>query len=216
MEKTRPNLYKLLKSEFKKIDSILDVGCGYMDDLIDFEYSGFQELKGIDKGITYKPYIDYCLVKFGEQPTDIPDTSERRVLNKYVNERFKTQGGEAGDLTKYNYIPDSVSFIICNNVLHFFPDEQKLELIGKFYQALQSEGLLYVKINHRDNLLYKDAERIEKISEGVYRSIHTDENIRMFLYPIDQEAFFHQLADYDIVSKYNCRNEDNFAFVIRK
>lgn len=59
----RPNIYELLKSEFKVYDCLIDIGCSGMQDLTDFEVSPFKKLIGIDKHFDDSAFSDYIQYK---------------------------------------------------------------------------------------------------------------------------------------------------------
>ena len=146
---TTPNLYEIMRDDFKIYDSLLDLGCSGMADILDFEYSPFKKLIGIDKHDVNPFWVYRDAEQKGmteQEKFQVDNDIERNNdLLDYIFHKFDIRQCRIEDF-KFPEAP--YAFIICNKVLHFFPDDQKFQLIDRFYEHLQPKGLIYLKINH--------------------------------------------------------------------
>lgn len=208
----RPNLYELLKSEFSVYDTLLDVGCSGLHDLIDFEFSPFKKLVGIDKEFHTNAFGDYYRLK--TKNMSLTQEQAKLVSSELINsfrERFIIH---EMDFLKFKFEPNTCSFIICNKVLHFYPDESKLAIIQDLFGTLQKEGMLYLKINHNQHPNNTDLEKVTRLSENVYQNKEVPEDIR---YLINVDTFTGQMAkEYTLLSKYTYKTDKTLTLVFKK
>ena len=109
---------------------------------------------------------------------------------------------------------DEYSFIICSQVLHFFPDNEKLELIEKFYQSLQSGGLMFLRMAHCDDPFNKTLIQTEHC---VFVALPKEGcGPPMPRYTIEPGKFVQSLASYTILDQYKRTTDRSFYFVIEK
>lgn len=135
----RTNLFELFKDQITGNESVLDVGCGLFQDLINFEPSDFRQLSGVTLNFLTSAYGDYSHAKrnVGQGPSIM-----------YFKKRYKAV---TCDLNDYDFGKELHNFIICRHCLHFFPFANQFELLAKMYESLKPAGLLYLQMNHRDN-----------------------------------------------------------------
>lgn len=209
---SRPNLYKLLKEEFQVFDSIIDVGCAGLQDLTDFEYSPFKKLYGIDKCFNTNAFGDYRREKLRDEGLTGDEYMKRSSdLMKSFKERFIIQ---QINIFEFKWETAVFSFIICNKVLHFYSDTKKFQILNVLYNALQPNGLIYLKINHSENQNNTDMTKMDKIAENTYKNKEVPEDIR---YLIDPYKFLEKLqTEYEILQKYTTINDRTLAVVLRK
>lgn len=208
----RPNIYKLLESEFKIFDSVIDIGCAGLQDLVDFEYSAFKKLIGVDKRFYTNDFGDYRRVKLkGKELTDEQFNLISSELLKDFMERFIIYNKDFNEI-KWDEV--KYSFIICNKVLHFYNEEEKFQLLQTFHDSLQLEGMIYLKVNHNlhpDNI---DLTKVRRIGKNVYQNNEMPEDIR---YLVDSDSFIRILQkNYQVMEKYTSINEKTVTVVLRK
>jgi chemotaxis protein methyltransferase CheR len=63
--------------------------------------------------------------------------------------------------------PDSLNLIVCRNVLIYFTDDAKQQIIGNFSEALQVGGLLFV--GSTEQFLRTDLHGLVQIAPFIYR-----------------------------------------------
>ena len=209
----RPNIYKLLEKEFQNFDVLVDVGCKGFNDLVDFENSDFKILIGISKefqrGNAFGDYRERKTENLGL-------TNEKWI--EYSKELFKTYTTRFDikpiDLFEYYFGVNKNSFVICNKVLHFYEDKIKLELIKKFYDSLQKDGLIYLKINHCSNLNNIDPIKMTRIGECVFQNNEVPDDIRYLVKPIQ---FINILKnDYCLLKNFIVTDDKALTTVIKK
>lgn len=207
----RPNIYEILKDDFKIFDIVIDVGCGELYDLINFEYSEFKTLIGIDNNFRTNGFGAYINIKSkGIYLTG----EERREFRSKLFVDFKNRFTTIyGDFLNYNFQENSCSLIICNKVLHFFNDEKKLQIIERFYQALHVGGLLFIKLNHNRHANNINPDNTNHLSGLIYQSKVNDVDIRYLIEPKD---FLSKLEGYSILTKHTKVDERTLTFVIIK
>lgn len=212
MAKTnRPNLYEVLKDDFKVYDSVIDVGCGELYDLINFEYTEFKTLIGIDNNFRSNGFGAYRNLKskginlIGGELREF----ERNLLEEFKN-RFKIH---CIDFQTYQFNESSYSLIICNKVLHFFNDFEKFKVIESLYDALQVGGLLFIKLNHYMHPNNIDPKLTNHLGGYVYQNKSDVREIRYLVEPID---FLTKLAKYSILHKHTKIDERTITIVICK
>ncbi len=209
----RTNVVELLKSEFTTYESVLDVGCKGLRDLIDFEDSPFQKLTGIDKESSRPiPFGDYRL----EKTKNVQLTAEEmRELSKELQQRFQRRFKiHTMDFFDYDFGENKHNLIICNRVLHFYTDEVRLSLIQTMYYSLQSDGLLYLTMNHHTNANNTNPEKVNRLEKNIYQNKEDPSDIR---YLINPEFFIDQLNSiYHLLSAYTFQDDKTLQVVIKK
>lgn len=209
---SRPNIYKLLEKEFKVFDTLIDIGCAGFQDLVDFEYSPFKKLTGIDKCFDTNAFGDYRRVKlYGKELSN----EEFRLMSSELiiafTQRFFICTKDFFEIT---WESESYSFIICNKVLHFYEDQQKFEILQKFSNSLQSDGMIYLKINHNLHPNNTDLRKMIRLKENIYQNKEVPEDIR---YLIDTTSFMERLQmEYQILQEYTMITDKTLAVVLRK
>ena len=141
-----------------------------------------------------------------------------RILSNDLIERFHQRYiieiGDFLDYVDYYFIRNTNSLIICNKVLHFYSDEKKFELIKTFYNSLQAEGMIYLKINHHLHPDYIDLNKTAKIGENIFQNNEVPEDIR---YPVEPNKFINQLnKNYFLLHEYTLTDEKTLIIIIRK
>lgn len=200
-QSNRPNIYKQLQDDIKVTDTLLDVGYGCLWDLIDFENSEFKRLEGIDKNVS-QPFMIYKKIK------ELKHSSE---LHKYFRSRFHLA---TADLKNHVFNTNQYSLIICNKVLHFYPDNEKLNYLDKFYHSLQEDGLLFIKINHHKNADNTDSSHMIEIKKNVFKNPIDDNDTR---YLVDPYEFLQLVrAMYLLIERHVIIDDKTISFVIRK
>jgi len=208
----RPNLYELLKPEFSVFDTLLDVGCGGLNDLVDFEFSPFKRLVGIEKEFQTNAFGDYYRLKTKNMTLSQGQARQvRSELVKSFMERFMIY-----DMVflNFGFESNACSFIICNKVLHFYPDENRFAIIKELFNALQKDGILYLKINHNNHPNNTDLNNVIRLSENVYQNKEVPEDIR---YLINTDVFTSQIEDgYTLLPKYTSKTDKTLTLVLKK
>ena len=197
----RPDLYKRLISDIRVTDTLLDIGYGSLHDLITFEDSAFKNLIGLTL-LRVADFKCYSVLKGGNLPVD--------VLIKFTK-RYKLI---QTDFRQYDFQKDKYSLIISNKVLHFYPDHEKLKYIDLFFQSLQSQGLLYVEINHNKHKDNTDPGFMKEIDKNVFQNKENPADIR---YLVDVNDFMHVIkSKFFVLDHQNSCNENTMSFVLRK
>jgi SAM-dependent methyltransferase len=209
--RSRVNIYELLKDEFTSFNSVLDVGCCGLNDLVDFEFSPFKQLIGVDRVFGTNPFGDYFRL-FKDDPS-WTEEQKRAFRMKKFNEFQNRFTIYTMDFRDYNFIENPISLIICNKVLHFYNPEEKLELIRIFYNALEKDGILFIKINHNLHANNTDLSLVNKIAENTFQTKEKPEDIR---YLVDSAAFIDALCSYRIIEKFIDIDDKTITIVIRK
>lgn len=206
------NIYKQLESEFTVFDTLIDVGCAGLKDLIDFENSPFKKLIGISKEfVRGNAFGDYRCRKTKNLKLN---TEQWPQKTKELLEEFKKLEINTMSLFDYDFIEGANSLIICNKVLHYFDDATKFELIQKFYASLQKGGLMYLKINHNRRTEYHNLTLTKKIAEDIYQGLEEPYDIH---YPVNQEDFKQTLSiKYSLLDNFTKANQYNLTVVITK
>jgi hypothetical protein len=203
-QSTRRNLYQLLSKEIRVTDCLIDVGCGnHILDLIDFEHSEFKMLKGIDKHL-YQPFLLYKKFK---------NLKHSYELHQQFRKRFQLYEIDFKDYN-YNFETKNYSLIICKHVLHFYSDIEKFFYLDVFYNSLQKDGLLFIKLNHHKNEDNTDLAYTREIESTVFQDMSNLDEVR---YLIDPSAFLSTVREkYSIIENYTIVDEKAVSFVIRK
>ncbi|MDQ6762737.1 MAG: hypothetical protein M3015_08920 [Bacteroidota bacterium] len=209
---SRPNIYNLLKKEIRIFDTLIDIGCAGLQDLVDFEYSPFKNLIGIDKYFATNAFGDYRRVKlFNKELTDEEFRLMSKELIKSFTQRFIIH---IKNLFEINWETGSFSFIICNKVLHFYEEEQKFEVLQRLFNSLQPDGMIYLKVNHNLHPNNSDLEKMIRVKENVYQNKEVPEDVR---YLIDTKSFLQRLQmKYLILQDYTTIDSKTLAVVLRK
>lgn len=198
----RQNIYLALKREFSHYNTIVDIACGNLSDLFNFEDSPFRELIGIDKKFKREPFIYYKHFK--------GIVYENGLIAKF-HDRFKVF---EMDFNNYEFIGNDISLIICNKVLHFYEDAKKFEMIQRLYSSLSKDGLLYIKVNHSRHPNNTDPNKTKQIGPKSFQSLNDPTDIRHLVDPID---FIRQLSkDYTILHTHTKTTEKTTELVIKK
>jgi len=199
---TRTNLYNLLSGDIKVTDSLIDVGCGcYFFDLIDFENTEFKTIQGLDRDL-YQTFLQYRKQK------KLKHTYE---LHQQFLKRFRLS---KMDFRDYNFKEKEFSLIICEHVLHFYRDEEKYIYLDLFYNSLQIDGLLFIKLNHCKNEDNTDPSEMLELETNVFQNKKHPEDVR---YLIDSETFLNTVRNkYFIIENYTIIDDEALTFVIRK
>lgn len=180
-------------------------------DLVDFDNSCFKKLVGIDIKFEKSLFEYYISRKSENKSLNVQDWLEGKLL-KYFNERFEIL--QKDFITDYKFGLNVNSLIICNKVLHFYSDDVKYKLIDRFYQSLQKDGLLYLKINHWLDPDNTDLEKVKKIGENTYQSINDPQDIRYLIVPNEFEENLKR--NYQLLSAYRFEDCKTFTIVLRK
>lgn len=208
----RPNIYELLKKDIKVCEVVIDVGCagedGPLKDLVDFEHS-FKKLIGIDKELKKEPLEYYKDRRFKNKtikPEDWWNGSLERDFEKYdiLEENF----------LNYNFKKKHYNLIICNKVLHFFEDEIKFEQINRFYESLQEDGLMYLKISHNQNLSHTDPSKMDKCGKNTFQC---KEGERTKVHLVNADNFRHKLSEqYYLLDEYTIADNNRYLTTVIK
>jgi len=198
---TRSNLFDQLSQDITVKDILIDVGCGRLHDLIDFEYSEFKTLKGLDRNL-YQPFRDYRRIKNLEHTPEL----HRHFIKRFLLRKI--------DFREYDFGSEQFSLIICKHVLHFYSDNEKLAYLELFYNAMQSGGLLFIKMNHNKNVDNTDLQHMEQIERTVYRNKTNLDDVR---YLIDADSFLNSVKEkYSLLENHTIVDDKAVSFVIRK
>ncbi len=194
------NLFELYQHEISGNESVLDVGCGGLEDLVCFEDAPFEILHGVDRDLDY-PFDNYSnsrTVINQKKPLSFAEFQKRYKLKK-------------ADIKDYDFGMNRHNFIICRNVLHFFPDPEKFDLVERMYTALAPGGLLYLQLYHTTNQHIID--NYIHLGMNVYASeVSTDK-----YYLTDQYHFTEEVENkYAILTNEVQRDAQGFRFAIKK
>lgn len=213
LQTLRPNIYKLLTKEFKIFDILIDVGCKGFYDLIDFEYSPFKKIIGIDKEFERNnPFGDYRQRK--TENLNLTDEEWRKYSSELIQAYNKRFDIKIMNFFDYDFGSNKNSLIICNKVLHFYNYETKLILIEKFYKSLQKDGIIYLRINHWLHTNNTDLNKMTKISEHVYQNKEVPEDIRFLIVPTQ---FINYLKDnYQLLPEMTFEDSKTLTLVLKK
>lgn len=209
--RSRVNIYELLKDEFTLFDSVLDVGCRGLNDLVDFEFSPFKQLIGVDRVFGTNAFGDYFRL-FKDDPSWTAEEKRAFRIKKYNDFKNRFTIFQM-DFRDYNFKENTISLIICNKVLHFYDPKEKYELIRIFYNALEKNGLMFIKINHNLHPNNTDLTKVNKIAENTFQNKENPEDIR---YLVDSSAFIDELCSYRIIEKNIDIDEKTITIVIKK
>ena len=197
-----------MNAEYRVFNTILDIGCGNAQYLYDFKKFGFRKAIGVDKMLPninpVKHYTDHLVKTLGIGKGD--------ALGMYYAEDswLKFFGG---DFDKYlvNNPTEKYSLIICRNVLHFYPDSQKYQIIAQLYNQLEPDGLLYIELN---NNKHPDTLSCEHVEGNTYIGFKDYDKTKW--YYADENEFQNQTAKFNPVgSLYQCDNH-SLKIVFRK
>lgn len=205
------NIYELLKNDFEVTDSVLDVGCGELCDLVNFESTEFKKLIGIDKGFKTNAFGAYYRIH--SVNLTLEPAEERSFRQNLLQKFLSTFTIYNGDFNNYSFQQGAYSLLICNKVLHFYCDSDKLTLIQKFYDSLQLSGLMFIKINHYKHPNNTDLKEVNHITGHIYQNKNESADIRYLIKPLE---FLNTLRGYNILEKYTVIDERTLTFVIRK
>ena len=173
----------------------------------------FKKLIGIE---TDPDKVGNAFYKYSEYTEVDDDEYHREKLNpkklkKKFDERFKII---LADVESFFITPREYCFIVCSQVLHFFPESKKLELIEKFHQSLQSGGLMFLRMAHCNDPFNKTLiEKEHCIFEAPSKEGKGPPIPR---YTIEPEKFIQKLASYNILNQYTQTTERSYFFVIKK
>jgi SAM-dependent methyltransferase len=208
----RKNIFELLKSDILVYETLIDIGCGELNDLVDFENSQFENLFGIEKKFITNDFGAYFRIK--KANLKLSPESERELkleLLEVFNSRFKIY---YTSFLNFEFSKDVYSLIICNKVLHFYTDEQKYDFIEMFHNSLQPNGLLYLRINHSKHPNNTDLNLMDNIGINIYQNKNVENDIR---YLIDERQFIEALnIRYNILEHLTSVDEETVTIVIRK
>jgi SAM-dependent methyltransferase len=201
----RTNLYKLYEDYITGYESVLDVGCGDFFDLVPFEEGLFKMLYGVDRKVKNDWYQTYCCAR---SKIDINAT----VLDfEEFLSRYKI---EQADILQYDFGDHCHNFIICKNVLHFFPNNDKLLLIERMYKALYPRGILFIQLNHSENVNVTSLEAADQLDKHVYASKATPEQV---FYLVEEDIFISEIMkQYTILNDKVERTDRWIRFAIKK
>ena len=115
------------------------------------------------------------------------------------------------DLKEFPYERWQYDCIICNNVLHFLPDTERLELIKRLYSQLLPGGILTLRINHSQNKGVKE-KSIEREKNVWVGKIFKNE----VMYLVDIVDFEVKLRHYPQLQQYYEINDNAVAVIIKK
>lgn len=200
-QSSHPNLYNQLFDDILIADTLLDIGCGYLLDLIDFEYSQFKRIEGLDKNIQ-QPFLLYKKIK---------NKTHTHELYQYFRTRFIIL---KIDLKDYNFEVANKSLIICNKVLHFYDDKEKMIFLDIFHDSLQKDGLLYVKLNHNKHADNIDPSYMTEIHKNVFQNKEHPEDIR---YLVESAEFLQIIrSKFSLIERHTLVDDKTVSFVIRR
>lgn len=208
----RPNIFKLLESEFKVFDSVIDIGCAGLQDLVDFEYSEFKKLIGVDKHFCTNDFGDYRRVKLKDK--ELTDEQSRLISSELLKDFMERFIIYNKDFNEIEWDEVKYSFIICNKVLHFYSEEKKFQLLKKFHDSLQQGGMIYLTVNHNLHPDNTNLTKVTRIGQNVYQNNEVPEDIR---YLVDPDSFIRTLQkNYQVLEKYTSINKKTVTVVLRK
>ena len=165
----RPNLknYKdELEPYFKIYGSMLDVGCGNLKYLFQFDNSKFTKLVGIDLKLPEDPFQEYLNFKYPKLSDFDYHALEKRFLKNYS---FLEQ-----NIVDVKIKKESYGFIFCKHVIHFIPHEKQILLTDILYNGLRNRGLLFLKINHNQNKQYSDSTKVDRLYKNCFKEKRKD------------------------------------------
>lgn len=199
----RTNLFELYRNEISGNESVLDVGCGRLEDLVCFEDGPFKVLYGVDRDMYYD-YELYRLSRF--------KINQKKPLGfAEFQKRYKL---ERANIENYDFGINCHNFIICRNLVHFFPDTEKFDLIERMYVSLAAGGLLYLQLHHTDNQDIINSEKFCYLERNVYAR---KDNPNLICYLMDHHFFIEELRKKYVILKSEIQiNEHGFWFVIKK
>lgn len=187
-----------IQSLLKNKTSVLDVGCGFGKDLFPFLDLGFTDLHGIDNSnIKYKflPYF-YVKYKFNYADTVLSepvnnkgrmenmktkkDRMDRRMVQynwPALYREFETYKFDVGDVLNYKF-DKTYDLIIIKNVIHFFDQESRIELLSKLVNFLNEDGILYVYANSLKRMKgFRDLSNLIWLSHKSFKEAGPQERI---------------------------------------
>ncbi len=129
---------------------MLDVGCGNLKFLFQFDNSRFTKLVGIDLKLPEDPFQEYINFKYPNISDFDYHILEKKFLKKYS---FCEQ-----NIADVNIEKEFYGFIFCKHVIHFIPHEKQIMVTDNLYNGLRNRGLLFLRINHNQNKQYSDSD----------------------------------------------------------
>ncbi|MDF2188696.1 class I SAM-dependent methyltransferase [Paraflavitalea sp. CAU 1676] len=200
----RTNLFETHKDDIHGSSSVLDVGCGALHDLMCFEDSEIRLLQGIDMAVDqsrlYSTYFNVA-AKAGRTPL-----KKAHFVNRYRIQQ--------ADLQQYNFGGELHNFIICRNVLHFFPDSEKYVLINRMHMGLEQGGLLYLQVNHSDNVNIIRSEYAVDRGDNVFEN---KVNPSQVFFLANYEHFVTEInTQFAVLDRYTSKTDDSIILTIRK
>lgn len=156
-----------LQSLLKNKTSVLDVGCEYGKDLFPFLDLGFTDLHGIDDSNKSAKFLSFHYVRYklNYVETALPESigNNEEVVNMKMSmeplmvqyywpslyTEFQAFKFEVADALNYKF-DKTYDLIIIKNVIHFFHQKKRIELLSKLVNCLNEDGILYVYANSVD------------------------------------------------------------------
>ena len=199
---SRVNLYLLLRNEFSNYESVLDIGCAGLFDLVNFEVSPFKRLIGVDKCFRTTPYGDYKRVK-------------KVRYQKGLLEQFRARYDiHVADVFNFDLGINRHSLVICNKTLHFFDEVRRFELLERVQNSLLMDGLLYLKVNHNRHPNNTDPVKTVEIAKNVFQNKDVLNDIRFL---VDSNDFLEKMNDkFNIISQYTIVDQKSVTLLVKK
>jgi hypothetical protein len=196
----RTNLFELYKDEIIGNESVLDVGYGGLEDLVCFEDGPFKILHGIDRlpASTFQHYVISRNVIAQKKSLDYTQFKKLYRI-------------EEVNIKDYDFGKNRHNFIICRNILHFFPDPEKFPLIERIYSALAPRGLMYLQLYHATS--QKVIENYDYLGMNTYGKNGFSDKY----YLVDHKLFVVEVKKKYHILNNECTIDENWIrFVIKK
>jgi SAM-dependent methyltransferase len=200
----RTNLFETYQNTITGNESVLDVGCGGLEDLVCFEDGPFKVLHGVDRDLDwdyrFQTYSNSRKVINNKKPLSQTEFEKRYTLRK-------------ADVKDYDFDLNHYNFIICRNLIHFFPDPEKFILIERMHEALAESGLLYLQLYHTTSKQVIENKDYIHFGMNIYRSKKSTDKY----YLMDKRLLIEEVKKkYDILNNEVEGDEDRLIFVIKK
>jgi hypothetical protein len=153
--------FQELSSRFQISGTMLDIGCGNLKYLFQFDTSKFKRLIGLDLKLPEDPFECYLDNTCPNLTSIDYDNLEKKFWSRY---KFYKK-----DILDFQIDKDYYGFIFCKHVLHFIPHNFQSQLIDNLYSGLKYKGFLYLKINHNKNKQYTDHDKVDILTKDCFK-----------------------------------------------
>nr|TXF81835.1 class I SAM-dependent methyltransferase [Alkalicoccus halolimnae] len=196
--------HEVWEKEYRSVDNLW----GFTPNSMLLNYTAFVSKKGkvLDVGIGEgRNALYFAQQGYEVEGLDISKTAISRCqeLSEEYNLNIKA---EAADIREYDVQKDEYSLIILSNVLNFFSEKDRNEIMTKLKKGLKEDGLIYINVfDNEEPSIKKAKERCKQVADFTYY----DEENNMYHHYFTQGEMQDLVEDYTTISLVRSKFLDN-------